>query len=281
MNSEISVSIVIPNWNGVSLLKKHLPAVLVASGKAQVIVVDDASTDQSVRFLRSNFPQILVVEKRSHQGFASSVNLGIRKSAGDIVVLLNTDVEPEEDFLKFLLPHFLNEKVFAVGCMDRSHEGNTINLRGRGLAAWKRGFYVHSRGEVDRSDTAWVSGGSGAFSKKIWEELGGMDERFNPFYWEDIDISYRAQEHGYKIIFEKRSIVDHYHETGKIASEYSKDEIKRIAYRNQLIFTWKHARGWNLIIHGVWLPVHILRAFFHRDFPFIFGFKDAVVSILR
>jgi GT2 family glycosyltransferase len=273
---KVKVTVIIPNWNGAELMKKHLPYVIEAARGHEVIVVDDASDDGSREFLAREFPGVRVIGKETHEGFSGTVNAGVAHAAGDIVVLLNTDVRPERNFLNFLLPHFDNPDVFAVGCMDRSHEGDKVILRGRGIGRWRKGFFVHERGEVDRMDTSWVSAGSGAFRKSIWKKLGGMDERFNPFYWEDIDLSYRAVREGYKLVFEPRSIVDHYHEAGKIRQEFSGPEVKTITYRNQFMFIWKHVRGMERVSHVFRIPLVLVKAAFRKDTPFIVGFLTAV-----
>jgi len=110
-----------------------------------------------------------------------------------------------------------------------------------------------------KADTAWVSGGSAAFRKSIWMELGGMDERFNPFYWEDIDLSYRAKEKGYTVLFEKKSVVHHFHEEGKIRQEFTKKQVEDIAFRNQFYFIWKHAPLSQFCLSIIWTPIRIVK----------------------
>jgi len=272
------VSIIIPNWNGKSLLEKNLPGVIATAKDAEIIVVDDGSTDGSVGYLKAKFPNVTVVEKKRHEGFASTVNAGIAAAIGDIVVLLNTDVEPEENFLQPLVSHFAGDKVFAVGCMDKSKEGESVVLRGRGLAKWQRGFFIHERGEVDKSDTAWISGGSGAFRKSMWQELGGMDPLFNPFYWEDIDISYRARKAGYTLVFEPKSIVKHLHEEGKIKQSFSKTRVKVIAYRNQFMFIWKNISDISFLLsHAVWTPLRLIQAMLTGDPWMLLGYTGALL----
>lgn len=146
-------------------------------------------------------------------------------------------------------------------------------LRGRGIARWERGMYVHLRGEVDKTDTAWVSGGSGAFRKSMWKKFGGMNPIFNPFYWEDIDLSYRAVKAGYKILFDPTSIVVHEHEQGIIKQEYSAFHVKTIAYRNQFLFIWKNSSDLHVWIeHVLWTPVRLLQAAFRGDAPMLLGY---------
>jgi GT2 family glycosyltransferase len=221
-----------------------------------------------------------ICQVRKNLGFASTVNTGVRKAKGDIVVLLNTDVVPERGFLKPLLAHFKDKKVFAVGCMDKSIENGKIVKRGRGVAWWDRGFLVHRRGEVDKTDTFWVSGGSGAFRKSIWNKLGGMDELFNPFYWEDIDLSYRAQKAGYKILFEPKSVVVHEHYKGAIKSRFSPFQTRTIAYRNQFYFVWKNITEKKLIIsHILWMPYYFVKFLSRLDLAFFVGLFKAVLNL--
>lgn len=263
---KLTVSVVIPNWNGVYLMEKHLQNTINTSAGAEIIVADDCSSDGSVEYLKKNFPNVIVVANVKQGGFAINVNSGVKKATGDIVVLLNTDVEPENGYLLPLLKHFEDSDVFAVGCLEKSVEqGNTI-LRGRGVAKWVKGFYLHERGEVDRTDTAWVSGGSGAFRRSMWNALGGMDTLYSPFYWEDIDVSYRARKAGWKTVFEPQSVVGHYHEEGKIKREFSPIDVKRIVYRNQFTFIWKNLSDSRICLsHILWLPVRLIQALFKGD----------------
>lgn len=271
-----SLSIVIPNWNGEVLLKKHLKTVLGVVGNAEMILVDDGSTDDSVAYVKKTFPEIRVIEKKKNEGFASTVNVGVKAAKGDIVFLLNTDVEPEKGFLEPLLKHFDDPTVFAVGCLEISHEEGKIVERGRGIAWWEKGFFVHKRGEVDQSTTAWVSGGSGAFRKSIWNTLGGMDELYNPFYWEDIDLSYRAVKSGYRLAFEAKSVVHHYHEQGKILTGFSQKKVQTIALRNQFLFIWKNITDWRLQMdHANWTGVRLLQHMLRGNFSFVGGYLAA------
>lgn len=277
--SYMRVSIVIPNWNGVYLMEKHLQNVLRACPGAEIIVADDMSTDGSAAYIKKNFPTVILVERHRHEGFAANVNAGVVRATGDIVVLLNTDVEPEHDFLALLLAHFVDPDVFAVGCLEKSIEGEKTILRGRGIARWEKGYYIHSRGEVDRISTAWVSGGSGAFRRAMWKELGGMDTLYNPFYWEDIDLSYRARKAGWKTLFEPKSVVHHYHGEGKIKREFTPTDVKRIAYRNQFIFIWKNVTDMNILVaHAFWTPVRIIQALLRGDGLMLGGYLLALLK---
>ena len=98
--------------------------------------------------------------------------------------------------------------------------------------------------------------------KSIWDELGGLDILYNPFYWEDIDLSYRARKSGYKTLFENKSVVRHEHEKGSIKNKYNPQDVKKIAYKNQFIFAWKNSDFSTLIYGHFWLPYHLLKALF-------------------
>ncbi|MBI2028381.1 MAG: glycosyltransferase family 2 protein [Candidatus Levybacteria bacterium] len=292
----MNISIIIPNYNGEEILKKNLPKVFEAvfshrGGEVEIIIIDDCSTDNSIKeisyqisHIKNTYQKLMTSIKffknDKNLGFSSTINRGVNESNGDIAILLNTDVVPKKDFLQPLLRHFSDPLVFAVGCMDESVENGGVVSRGRGIGLWKRGFLVHSRGEVNKLNTLWVSGGSGAFRKNIWEKLGGLDSLYNPFYWEDIDLSYRALKSGYKIAFEPRSVVIHRHEKGAIKKRYSESEVKTIAYRNQFIFVWKNATDLELqFSHMLWLPYHFARALVSGDLNFLIGFCLAILRL--
>lgn len=278
------LSIVIPNFNGENLLKSNLPKVLssVPEYNTEIIVVDDASTDESVYIVSKLFPDVKIIRNKVNKGFSATVNVGIRASLGEIIVLLNHDVYPDKLFLAPLIKHFDDPSIFAVGCLQRSIEDITCELRGRGIGDFSRGLLVHQRGNVYTSNnTLWVSGGAGAFRKSLWNHLGGLDELYDPFYWEDIDLSYRAMKSGYKILFEKKSIVYHDHRKGAVMRKYSATNVNKIAYRNQLIFFWKNISSLSLCIsHILWLPYVHIKFLIQGDTSFYVGFLSALHQLL-
>lgn len=236
------VSVVIPNWNGAEKLRKNLPKVLEILGVYEIIVSDDASTDNSLEVLKNEFPQIKVVVRKENGGFSANVNTGVEASSGDLVFLLNTDATADKNCLKFILPHFDDPKVFSVG----------LNAGGGwAYGYFKDGFFWHGQDEnpdlAKAHQTLWVSGGSGVFRKSIWQELQGLDQLFNPFYEEDTDLGYRATKRGYINLWEPRSKVEHYKEPGVIATHFSKSLVSKTAERNHLIFIWKNITSDKLI----------------------------------
>lgn len=233
----MKVSIVIPNYNTQGILEKNLPLVLSAAKNPnnhvrEVILVDDASPDASANLVKRMFPEIKLIRHKVNRGFSSSVNTGVRAAKGELISLLNTDVVPSENFLEAALPHFEKPKVFAVSL----NEGGYSWARG----FFKEGYIGHEPGPKDKTahETFWVSGGSGVFRRSIWISLGGMDEKlFSPFYWEDLDLCYRAAKRGYQIIWEPGARVEHRHET--TIGLLPKTKVVRIRERNHLLFIWK------------------------------------------
>ncbi len=284
----MKISIVVPNYNGEEILKKNLPVLLKAvdnfsDNKIEVVIADDCSEDGSIQvieeFIKEN-KSLKLVKSDKNKGFSTNVNKGVNASSGEIIVLLNTDVIANNSFLKPLIEHFSDDSVFAVGCLNESVEEGKIVLRGRGIGKWEKGFLMHRAGDLEKTNTLWISGGSGAFSRKIWDKLGGLDEVYDPFYWEDIDISYRAQRAGFKTLFEGKSVVRHEHEKGAIKSKYTPNQVKRIAYRNQFIFVWKNADPRKINHHLIWLPYHLVNGI-RGDKALVLGFIDALFMLRK
>lgn len=261
-------SIVIPNYNGADLLKKNLPKVIAAAKGQEVIVVDDASTDDSVRVLKEHFPQVRLIINQQNLRFARACNVGVREARGEIILLLNSDVWPEKDFLDPLASHFKNQAVFAVGCQEIVN-GKT---RGKSGGRFEKGLLVHREApDRDPGLSLWAFGGSAAFSREKWLKLEGLDSLFRPAYWEDIDLSYRAWKRGWEVRFEPKSKVHHEPESTNLTA-FGETRIRRIASKNQLLFVWKNIHDRKLIIeHLIWLPLQVLRALFRGDGAFVSG----------
>lgn len=287
----MKIDIIIPNFNSSKLVSSNLRSVIIAlkNYKGRIIVVDDGSTEEERKVLKTVIEEykkdspvpIDLIQHESNKGFSSAVNTGVRASSADYVVLLNSDVSPSEEFLASPLEHHRkNEKLFGVGCMDESIEGDSTVLRGRGVGKWSRGMLVHSKGEIDRQDTLWISGGSSVFRREMYMQLRGMDEIFNPFYWEDIDLSYRAQKNGYEVLFDNASKVIHMHDEGSIKKHFKKEHINAVVYRNQFIFHWKNISDTDLLFfHLFWLPFHMLGALKRGDKQFFVGLFLAIGKI--
>ncbi|HCQ30909.1 TPA: hypothetical protein DIU27_00805 [Candidatus Collierbacteria bacterium] len=248
-----TVDVIIPSFNGKYLLEKHLSKVFQYTDFLnKVIVIDNGSTDETIPWLKDNFPKVVVVKNNSNLGFTKPVNQGVAVSKSEYLILLNNDVEPKKDYLKNIFDYFKNEKVFAVSFNE--------NESSWPLVTWRDGKLQFTRGEEKGHPmySAWASGGSAIFRRSIWNKLGGLNEIYAPFYWEDIGIGYRAWKMGYKIIWDNRSIVYHQHES--TAKKINQNFVKLIRQRNELLFTWINITDremiWSHIRFLVW---HCLR----------------------
>lgn len=271
---DAQVSAVIPTYNGCSLLEKHLPSVLATLRPGdELVIADDASSDNTIEWLRDRFKlavidtgefgtlyegrtkdiAVTLIAHHDTHRFAANCNSGVSFANGDFIFLLNNDVAPTEDALSHLLPYFTDVDVFAVGCLEYESEEH-LETAGKNKLWFERGRFIHSKADDFKSGaTAWVSGGSGLFDHSKWQALHGFDENFSPAYWEDIDLSYRAREMGWKTLFEKDAVVYHRHETTN-TSVIGKRKMNKVSWRNGTYFTWKHANWFQRIQSVLWAP---------------------------
>ncbi len=241
-----TVSLVLPNYNGKSLLQQNLPSVLDAvdvQGDAEVLVVDDGSDDGSQDLVTDKFPGVRLLPLGSHQGFIAAVNHGVKSAAGKVVVLLNTDVVVEQDFLSPLVDA-LGEDTFAVSARSLTEEDKNEGLS---LAFFDRGDLVVTQPGIDAPDRRHqrrctnfhASGGFSAFDRDKFMELGGLDPVYHPFYWEDVDLCFRAWKRGWRCIYEPESVVHHLSH-GTISCYFSDHEVQKIYEGNKHTFIAKN-----------------------------------------
>lgn len=242
-----AASVVIPNWNGRDLLEKYLPSVLAAlaaNPRNEVIVVDNGSTDGSADFLRARFPGVKLLPLERNLGFGGGSNAGVRAAANGIVVLLNSDMRVAPDFLPPLLQGFTDEAVFAVSCQIFFSDPNRAREEtGLTQGCWENGG-LHVRHRIDESirrrfPCFYGGGGSCAFDRRKFLELGGFDELFAPFYLEDTDLGYQAWKRGWKVYYEPRSVVWHEHR-GTIGRRFPQTRIDSVLKKNFILFCWKN-----------------------------------------
>ena len=234
-----------PNLNGEKLIEKNFPKIVEAwenpaNQIKEVIIVDDGSWDGSVNFIKSTYPKVKLIKHKVNRGFSSTVNTGVRAAKGDLILLLNTDVLPDRNFLEFVIPHFNNKKVFAVSVHEKGY--------GYCIGGFRDGYISLDLGpEVKNTHPSfYVSGGSGVFRRTMWVELGGMDEKLlSPFYWEDIDLCYRALKRGWINLWEPKGMVEHHHES--TISKFPREYVQRVRERNQLLMLWKNIGSNNLL----------------------------------
>ncbi len=239
----MNISVIVTNWNGKKLLQKYLENVIISSPEAQeIILADDASTDDSliyVKKLQQKYPKLKILSHKSNQGFAKNSNLAVKKAQGDLVVLLNSDINPHKNYIKNSLKHFNDSNVFGVGFAELGHENY-------GSIYWKNGYIQIKPGFSNKTHiTAWLSGGSCIIKKSEFLKLNGFDPIYEPFYFEDLDLGLRAWRSGYKLIWEPSCIVEHQHQA--TTSKFSKSFLVYVKERNHLITVLRNISDKNLL----------------------------------
>lgn len=250
-----AATVVIPNWNGRDLLSKYLPSVLEAmSGHPdnEIVVVDNGSSDGSVQFIRNTFPEIRLVALEENLGFGEGSNQGFRAAKNDIVVLLNSDMRVDREFLHPLLQGFTDEKVFAVSCQIYfSDPGRLREETGLTQGSWSAGrLRVRHRIDPEVEDLFpcfYGGGGSCAFDRRKFLELGGFDRILAPFYMEDTDLGFLAWKRGWKVLYQPKSVVFHEHR-GTIGRKFRPDYIQSVLNKNFLLFAWKNIHDWKKLV---------------------------------
>ncbi|MFC1707717.1 glycosyltransferase family 2 protein, partial [Planctomycetota bacterium] len=233
-SSPVSVSLVIPNWNGEDLLRIYLPSVVVATeaypGEAEIIVVDDGSTDDSVGLLRRSFPSVRLVRHKRNRGFGRACMTGARAARHPIVVLLNSDMCVEPHFLAPLMIPFDDRSTFAASplILDESGRMSGVTLSIPYLRRGKIRYRSFPAATLVTDGAAapgpWYtlfpSGGACALDRRRFLDLGGFDDLFHPFYYEDTDLGFRAWRRGWTCRVVPASRVTHCH-TATIARYFN------------------------------------------------------------
>jgi GT2 family glycosyltransferase/glycosyltransferase involved in cell wall biosynthesis len=242
-----SASVVIPNWNGRDLLEKYLPSVVAAlAGNPQneIVVVENGSTDGSADYVRTHFPQVNLVALPKNLGFGGGSNAGFRAAKNDVVVLLNSDMRVAPDFLAPLLEGFRDPAVFAVSCQIFFSDPNKLREETGLTQAWWQDGMLRVRHRDDPAVTDlfpcfYGGGGSCAFDRRKFLELGGFDPLLEPFYLEDTDLGFLAWKRGWKVLYQPRSVVYHEHR-GTIGKKFTPDYIQGVLKKNFVLFCWKN-----------------------------------------
>lgn len=209
-------SVIIPNWNGLRLLRPCLDALRRQTvPDAEVIVVDNASTDGSVEALRREYSEVRVIALATNGGYTAGCNVGLREAHGEVLVLLNNDTEAAPDWLEALLAG-----------LERHPEAGMAASR---IMLYDRRETLHSAGDLYRTNGlpdsrgVWqeygppfdvetyvfgACGGAMACRRAMLEDVGGFEQAFF-MYCEDVDLNWRAQLAGWKCIYLPQAVVYH------------------------------------------------------------------------
>jgi GT2 family glycosyltransferase/glycosyltransferase involved in cell wall biosynthesis len=268
-------SVVIPNWNGKDLLAKYLPSVVEALAgdlRNEIVVVDNGSTDGSAEFVRSAFPGVTLLALPANLGFGGGSNAGFRAARNPVVVLLNSDMRVERDFLAPLVEGFRDPLVFAVSCQIFFSDPSRVREETGLTQGWWEDGALRLRHRIDPEiddlyPCFYGGGGSCAFDRAKFFELGGFDPLLAPFYLEDTDLGYMAWKRGWKVLYQPRSVVHHEHR-GTIGKVFRDEHIQAVLKKNLLLFAWKNIHEWKrLVPHFFFAWAGAVLSVIFGDFP--------------
>ena len=219
---KIKTAVVVLNWNGKDWLEKFLPTLVKHSQEATVFVADNASTDDSVDFIKSNFPTIKIIINATNGGYAKGYNDALKLIDAEYFVLINSDIEVTEGWLSPIIDLMDSDKKIAV-CQPKLldyKERNTFEYAGASGGFIDNLGYPFCRGRIfddleidkgqynDAIEVFWATGACLFVRVSNFNEIGGLDEDFFA-HQEEIDLCWRLKNKGYKIMVQPKSIVFH------------------------------------------------------------------------
>ncbi|MDG1475811.1 MAG: glycosyltransferase family 2 protein [Vicingaceae bacterium] len=248
MNNKVAV--VILNWNGKSFLEQFLPSVVKNSSGARVVVADNNSTDNSISFLKDNYPSVELIQLEQNFGFAGGYNNALKQVDSEYYVLLNSDVEVTKNWLTPML-NLLEIDNSIVACQPKIKDFN--NKEYFEYAGASGGFidkygYPFCRGRIFETlekdenqydnveEIFWASGASLFIRSKEYHSIGGLDEFFFA-HMEEIDLCWRLKNQGHKIMVCPSSTV--YHVGGGTLNKV-KPQKTFLNFRNSLLTLHKN-----------------------------------------
>jgi len=249
----LEVAIVILNWNGKGLLKTFLPSIIRYSKEATIYVADNASSDDSVDFVSTQFPSIKIIKNMENGGYAKGYNDALKHINADIFCLVNSDIEVTENWLTPIISTFKSEKHTAIiqpKILDYKQKSHFEYAGAAGGYIDKYG-YPFCRGrifntiEVDNgqynndSEIFWASGACFFIRATVFNTLKGFDESFFA-HMEEIDLCWRANNLGYTSKYVHQSTVYH---VGGATLNATNPRKTYLNFRNSLFTLTKNASG--------------------------------------
>ncbi|RAP32044.1 hypothetical protein DID75_05435 [Candidatus Marinamargulisbacteria bacterium SCGC AG-410-N11] len=262
-------SVIIPNYNGLQLLKKNLGqivSVLKSEEITDIIIVDDASSDDSFTYIKENYPAINLIKNTQNQGFGVSCNKGAAVAKESILLFLNTDMLPQRINRTEIQRHFKDKNLFALSPkIERKDKSGTIINESLTTGYFKGGWFSsevnpnYSNSLLESGfPVLWACGGACFIDKKKFDQIGGFDPIYRPFYFEDLDLSYRAWKQNWNVLYTSKSSFYHQHQ-GTIGSLFTKQQIDRIHLSHEYLFMWKNLTDLSFLIsHSVTVLIKIL-----------------------
>jgi GT2 family glycosyltransferase len=215
--SQPKLAAIVPNWDGEATLKACLDSLLAQTAPLEIIVVENGSTDGSRKLLKDHYQGVTVLEQEKNLGFAGGVNVGIRyalERGYDYVALLNNDAVAAPSWAAELASCLDNNPAAGIATPTiLNSDGATIDSTGECFTNWGLP-YPRGRGEPYRHqydkqlEVFGASGGASMYRASMLREIGLFDEDFFAYY-EDVDLSFRAQLAGWRVRYEPQSVVRH------------------------------------------------------------------------
>jgi GT2 family glycosyltransferase len=249
------ISVIIPNFNGKDLLKKNLPSVYLALSTSgidnfEVIIADDASSDDSIIFLKTYYPDIIIVKNTINRGFSSNTNSGIAKASKELLFILNNDVELTANYFSPLLRYFDSEDAFGVMGKIISMTGEIIQDTAK-YPSYKFGR-IKPTLNYEKSDgkecySMFLSGANALINRNKMESIGNFNSLLDPYYYEDVDLGITAWRAGFKLYYESRAVCKH--PNSATISKSPKSHIRRIVLRNKHILHYLHLSNFEFFFY--------------------------------
>lgn len=249
----MKLAIVILNWNGKKLLQKFLPSVIKHSNEAIIYIVDNASTDDSVSYIKTHFPLIKIIQNKNNGGYAKGYNDAIKHIEADIFCLLNNDVEVTKNWLAPIVEVFKNDPKTAIiqpKILDYNNK-SCFEYAGAAGGFIDKYAYPYCRGRIFNTlekdkgqynntlEIFWASGACFFVRSKLFKEINGFDEHFFA-HMEEIDLCWRAKNLGHSVKYIGASEV--YHVGGATLSNTNSKKTY-LNFRNSLFTLTKNAKG--------------------------------------
>ncbi len=238
-------TVITVNWNGKQHLADCLPSVLALDYPKkllEVIVVDNASTDGSVDFLRKSFPSVRVVETGANLGFAGGNNAGVKHAKGEIIALINSDARADPGWLKALVEPLVSgsKKLVATSCLSTGWDGTGVDapvpVSILGVATGYPVGLKKAEDYLERRPVLLPAGNGCAIRKKAFVDAGGFDDDFF-MYLEDVDLGWRFWLMGYEILHIPEARIWH---KGTGSRKEAMSRLYAIAERNALFVLIKN-----------------------------------------
>jgi GT2 family glycosyltransferase len=245
----MTVAVVILNWNGEQLLEKFLPTAEEFSKNATIYVADNASTDGSVSFIKTNYPNIKIIQNTQNFGFAQGYNLALKNINADIFALVNSDIEVTKNWLNPIIDVFKIQKNTAIvqpKILDYKNK-NYFEYAGAAGGFIDKYGYPFCRGRIFdtiekdenqyQSDKIfWASGACFFIRKSVFEELNGFDDDFFA-HQEEIDLCWRAFNKNFEVTYCDSSTVYH---LGGATLQTGSSKKTYLNFRNSLFMLTKN-----------------------------------------